>query len=45
MVGELVDPYRSEPPYGLAERPMLEAWLEFHRATLQLKCRGLTRSG
>jgi len=41
MVGELVDPYRSEPPYGLAERPMLEAWLEFHRATLQLKCRGL----
>jgi len=45
MVGELVDPYRREPPYGLAERPMPEAWLEFHRATLQLKCRGLTRSG
>ena len=41
MVGELVDPRRSEPPYGLAERPMLEAWLEFHRATLQLKCQGL----
>jgi uncharacterized damage-inducible protein DinB len=41
MVGELVDPYRSEPAYGLAERPMLESWLEFHRATLQLKCQGL----
>jgi hypothetical protein len=41
MVGELVEPYRSEPPYGLAERPMLEAWLKFHRATLQLKCQGL----
>ena len=23
------------------ERPMLESWLEFHRATLELKCRGL----
>ncbi len=40
MVGELVDARRTEPPYGLAERPMLEAWLEFHRATLQLKCEG-----
>ncbi len=41
MVGELVDARRTEPPYELAERPMLEAWLEFHRATLQLKCEGL----
>ncbi|GLX48036.1 mini-circle uncharacterized 19.1 kDa protein [Streptomyces hygroscopicus subsp. hygroscopicus] len=24
-----------------AERPMLESWLDFHRATLELKCRGL----
>jgi hypothetical protein len=39
--GELVDARRTEPAYGLAERPMLEAWLEFHRATLQLKCEGL----
>ncbi|MFG2130109.1 DinB family protein [Streptomyces sp. NPDC048751] len=23
------------------ERPMLESWLDFHRATLELKCRGL----
>ena len=41
MVGELIDARRTEPPYGLAERPMLEAWLEFHRATLELKCEGL----
>jgi uncharacterized damage-inducible protein DinB len=25
----------------LGEREMLEAWLEFHRTTLQLKCEGL----
>ncbi|MFG1670322.1 DinB family protein [Streptomyces sp. Y7] len=24
-----------------AERPMLESWLDFHRATLELKCEGL----
>lgn len=24
-----------------AERPMLESWLDFHRATLELKCAGL----
>ncbi len=41
MVGELINARRTEPPYGLAERPMLEAWLEFHRATLELKCEGL----
>ncbi len=23
------------------ERPMLESWLDFHRATLELKCAGL----
>lgn len=27
MVGELIDPSRSEPPYDLAERPMLESRL------------------
>jgi uncharacterized damage-inducible protein DinB len=26
---------------GLGEREMLEAWLEFHRTTLLLKCEGL----
>ena len=41
MVDELVDPRRSEPSYLLSERAMLEAWLEFHRATLLLKCEGL----
>jgi uncharacterized damage-inducible protein DinB len=41
MVEDLVDPRRQEPAYILGEREMLEAWLEFHRATLLLKCEGL----
>jgi uncharacterized damage-inducible protein DinB len=41
MVEDLEDPRRSEPDYGLGERAMLEAWLEFHRTTLLLKCEGL----
>ncbi len=41
MVDELVDSRRCEPPFLLGERAMLEAWLEFHRATLLLKCEGL----
>jgi len=41
-VEDLEDPRRSEPPYVLGERAMLEAWLEFHRTTLLLKCEGLT---
>lgn len=41
MVGELEDPRRTEPPYILGERDMLDQWLEFHRATLILKCAGL----
>ena len=41
MVEDLVDPRRNEPPYILDERPMLEAWLEFHRTTLLMKCEGL----
>jgi uncharacterized damage-inducible protein DinB len=45
MVGDLVDPRRTEPPYGLPERAMLEAWLEFHRTTLALKCEGLDDAG
>jgi hypothetical protein len=40
LVEDLVDPRRTEPPYVLPERAMLEAWLEFHRTTLLLKCEG-----
>jgi uncharacterized damage-inducible protein DinB len=32
---------RHEPPQNAAERPMLEGWLDYHRATLLLKCEGL----
>src|ERR1700722_3919300 len=41
MVEDLVDERRTEPPFLLADREMLDAWLEFHRATLLLKCEGL----
>ncbi len=33
---------RIEPPLVADERTMLEGWLDFHRATLALKCQGLT---
>ncbi|NBM15037.1 DinB family protein [Streptomyces sp. GC420] len=33
---------RPIPPPHADERAMLEAWLDFHRATLALKCAGLT---
>ncbi|MCW2746505.1 MAG: hypothetical protein JWM48_3055 [Mycobacterium sp.] len=32
---------RADPPYVAAELPMLEGWLDFHRATLLSKCTGL----
>ena len=32
---------RNAAPLVAAERPMLEGWLEFERATLALKCTGL----
>ncbi|WP_328543792.1 DinB family protein [Streptomyces europaeiscabiei] len=32
---------RHIPPVHADERAMLEAWLDFHRATLALKCSGL----
>ncbi|GGT59093.1 mini-circle uncharacterized 19.1 kDa protein [Streptomyces kurssanovii] len=32
---------RPIPPPHAGERAMLESWLEFHRATLALKCAGL----
>ena len=33
---------RPEPPLVAGERESLEAWLDFHRHTLLLKCSGLT---
>jgi uncharacterized damage-inducible protein DinB len=45
VIGDLVDPRRSDPPFVLPERQMLEAWLEFHRVTLLLKCEGLDDAG
>ena len=35
------DDQRPEPPFVAGERPMLEAWLEWQRATLMWKCGGL----
>ena len=45
MVEDLADPRRTEPSFLLGERAMLEAWLEFHRTTLLLKCEGIDESG
>jgi uncharacterized damage-inducible protein DinB len=45
MVEDLEDPRRQEPSFVLDDRPMLEAWLEFHRTTLLLKCEGLDDAG
>ena len=45
MVEDIEDPRRQEPSYLLGEREMLEAWLEFHRTTLLLKCEGMTDEG
>ena len=33
---------RVDPPLEAGEREMLNAWLDFHRATLAWKCEGLT---
>ena len=32
---------RVDPPYEADERTMLDAWLDYHRATLAMKCDGL----
>jgi uncharacterized damage-inducible protein DinB len=32
---------RTDPPYVADERAMLDAWLDYHRATLAWKCEGL----
>jgi len=33
---------RADPPLVAQEREMLQAWLDFHRDTLAVKCAGLT---
>ena len=33
---------RTDPPYEADERTMLNSWLDYHRATLALKCEGLS---
>src|SRR4051812_2039404 len=33
---------RTEPDFQLPERELLEAWLDYHRATLRWKCEGLS---
>jgi uncharacterized damage-inducible protein DinB len=33
---------RTDPPYEADERAMLDSWLEYHRATLVMKCDGLS---
>ncbi len=33
---------RTDPPYAADERTMLDAWLDYHRETLLMKCAGLT---
>ena len=35
------DRSRVRPTYVLRERELLDGWLEFHRATLLVKCEGL----
>jgi uncharacterized damage-inducible protein DinB len=37
--------FRTDPPFGSAERPALREWLDYHRATLEWKCAGLDRDG
>ena len=32
---------RTDPPFVGDERAQLDAWLEFHRATVHVKCAGL----
>ncbi|WP_377267389.1 DinB family protein [Peterkaempfera sp. SMS 1(5)a] len=36
-----MDDTRIHPAFDLGERAMLDSWLDFHRATLLLKCEGL----
>src|SRR5580693_20022 len=45
MVDSLEDSRRVDPSFTADERHMLEAWLEFHRITLLMKCEGLDDAG
>jgi uncharacterized damage-inducible protein DinB len=40
--GGVTDIPRVRPTYVLDDRGLLDGWLEFHRATLLVKCEGLT---
>jgi uncharacterized damage-inducible protein DinB len=42
MADEIKSPARVRPTYVRDERELLDGWLEFHRATLLVKCIGLT---
>jgi uncharacterized damage-inducible protein DinB len=42
MADEVKDQTRVRPTYARDERELLDRWLDFHRATLQVKCEGLT---
>ena len=44
MVDEIEDPRRTDAPYLAGERESLEAWLEWHRVTLLIKCEGLSET-
>jgi uncharacterized damage-inducible protein DinB len=41
ILGGMTD-NRVDPPFQAGERPMLEAWLDYHRGTLARKCAGLS---
>ncbi|HEX3955171.1 MAG TPA: DinB family protein [Trebonia sp.] len=41
MIGDAIGSEPPDPPFTGPERAILAGWLEFHRATLLLKCEGL----
>jgi hypothetical protein len=45
VIGDLVDPRRTDPPFVEPERAMLDSWLEHHRVTLLLKTEGVDDAG
>jgi uncharacterized damage-inducible protein DinB len=42
MIWTAPDSPRTDPPQLADERAMLDGWLDYHRATLLIKCSGLT---
>jgi uncharacterized damage-inducible protein DinB len=38
----MTDVARTDPPLIAPEREMLDSWLDYHRATLAVKCEGLS---